>query len=107
MKKIPFFYVSTSVNYVVLLNDPNLFIQGLNSHLIKTINDAKENKTQNYAFGSIFLTESEYNNFIRETIHKKIEKLDHLFQEDTIPEAIINHIKSDVKRVFTLIQGEQ
>jgi hypothetical protein len=106
MKKIPFFYVSTSVNYAVLLNDPNLFIQGLNSHLVKTFNDVKENKTQNYAFGSIFLTESEYNNFIRETIHGKVEKLDRLFQEDTIPEAVINNIQSDIKRVFTLIQGE-
>jgi hypothetical protein len=99
MKKLPFFYVSTSVNYCVLLHDPKLFIQGLNNHLLKTINDIKENKTQNYGFGSIFLTLSEYNNFIRETIHGKVEKLEPLFQEETIP-------TSNVKREFTLIQGE-
>ena len=106
MKKLPFFFVSTSQNYCVLLHNPNLFAEGLNSHFLKTINDIKENKTQSYGFGSVFLTQSEYNNYIRETIHgKELESkvLDELFKDNEVSNVL--EIKK-VDRKFTLIQGE-
>lgn len=108
-KKLPFFFVSTSQNYCVLLHNPNLFAEGLNSHFLKTVNDIKENKTQNYGFGSIFLTQSEYNNYVRETLHgKDLESkiLDELFKVDEQPKTNSLPEIRKVDRKFTLIQGE-
>lgn len=107
-KKLHFFYISTSHSYCVLVHNPQYFAQFLTNHYQKTVMDIESNKTQNYGFGSIFLTHSEYNNYVRETLHKReleggiVDQLFGMKEADYKGEEPIKK----VERKFTLIQGE-